>query len=148
MLLKMRFIIIFYGWVLACCNSWRRKESDTTERLNWTEYSLAYIYIHMYVYIRVYNFFIHFFVDEHLDCFHVLATVYSAAMNILMNQFFLQIDAKEWDCWIIWYLVLSFLREVQTVLHSGCTSLHSHQQCNRAPSGTGFLHTLSNICYL
>ena len=22
---------------LACCDSWRRKESDTTERLNWTE---------------------------------------------------------------------------------------------------------------
>ena len=22
---------------LACCNSWRRKESDTTELLNWTE---------------------------------------------------------------------------------------------------------------
>ena len=22
---------------LACCNSWRRKESDTTERLNWTD---------------------------------------------------------------------------------------------------------------
>ena len=25
---------------LACCNSWGRKESDTTERLNWTEYYL------------------------------------------------------------------------------------------------------------
>ena len=34
------------GWILgvgdgqgglACCNSWGRKESDTTERLNWTE---------------------------------------------------------------------------------------------------------------
>ena len=24
---------------LACCNSWGRKESDTTERLNWTELS-------------------------------------------------------------------------------------------------------------
>ena len=24
---------------LACCNSWRRKESDKTERLNWTEES-------------------------------------------------------------------------------------------------------------
>ena len=24
---------------LVCCNSWGRKESDTTERLNWTEYS-------------------------------------------------------------------------------------------------------------
>ena len=23
---------------LVCCNSWSRKESDTTERLNWTEY--------------------------------------------------------------------------------------------------------------
>ena len=25
---------------LACCNSWSRKESDTTERLNWTECSV------------------------------------------------------------------------------------------------------------
>ena len=24
---------------LACCDSWGHKESDTTERLNWTEYS-------------------------------------------------------------------------------------------------------------
>ena len=23
---------------LACCDSWGRKESDTTEQLNWTEY--------------------------------------------------------------------------------------------------------------
>ena len=36
-----------FGWTpgvgdgqggLACCNSWGRKESDTTERLNWTDY--------------------------------------------------------------------------------------------------------------
>ena len=25
---------------LACCNSWGRKESDTTERLNWTDWRL------------------------------------------------------------------------------------------------------------
>ena len=25
---------------LACCDSWGRKESDTTERLNWTEFKL------------------------------------------------------------------------------------------------------------
>ena len=25
---------------LACCDSWGRKESDTTERLNWTEYKI------------------------------------------------------------------------------------------------------------
>ena len=32
---------------LACCNSWGRKESDTTERLNWTEliqFSIFFFY--------------------------------------------------------------------------------------------------------
>ena len=31
---------------LACCNSWGRKESDTTERLNWTEQNIYYFYIY------------------------------------------------------------------------------------------------------
>ena len=29
---------------LACCNSWGRKESDTTEQLNWTEMRIKYKY--------------------------------------------------------------------------------------------------------
>ena len=30
---------------LACCNSWGRKESDTSEWLNWTEQKQLYLYV-------------------------------------------------------------------------------------------------------
>ena len=36
---------------LACCDSWGRKESDTTERLNWTE--LNWIFLWEYFWMRL-----------------------------------------------------------------------------------------------
>ena len=41
---------------LACCNSWGRKESDTTERLNWTELKNTLMTSENIIFLRLLNF--------------------------------------------------------------------------------------------
>ena len=102
------------------------------------------------LYIMYHTFFIHSSINRHLGYVHVLAIVNSVAMNIgvhvsFQTMLFCNYVPRSGTTQSYGSCIFSFLRNLCTVLDSGCISFHCHQNFRRV---LVFPHPLQDLLFV
>lgn len=95
----------------------------------------SFLWIYMCVYIYI-SHFLYLFTHR----FHIFPSTmkndneHSGADTPSRSWFHvLRVYIQKWDCWIMRYFYFECFGDPRSVSHSGCTHLHPHYYCTRAP---------------